>query len=582
MCPFSASMGRQWLDFIHDSFGPYRHNPDMFHHATLIPSSCCSPKLFGNFIGALQTTPQEHKHGTPELNVQPWYPRIWDDWGRQSDGFECTSFKTDTCKHSLQSLEGSISLPQVEPVFISRFGGHGEVRFANEIEFRLYGSSDLLAEIIPESDARMERAIGGFGFREWRFSSRGPVYLASHTDWSLTFSCPKAETVFTEWLRNRGWSSNLSPSGKIAQQMARQLGGMWGISLLAHEGLVELLCSLAGGKTISEVELRKKLNIIAQKEKFGADVDRLLKSLIDVKSLSLGLEIQCPTCSIRSWFSVKDVDYSVTCPNCFSILNIPSHSPKEMKWSYRAMGPFNLPKASFGAYCVLLTLAFFSRLLHGSTTPMLSFEATKDNLKLEADLGMFFTKSLFQVERPLLIFAECKTHVIFRPEDISRMAKLSRAFSGALIIFATLNTKLSTGEISRIRALVFRARNRRLKGKSFSDVLIITANELLSTVSPTFKWESLTDKHKALANVASRDLEHLADATQQIYLNMEPWSEWSQKNRPKRRPSVFREIPKKLQQPPVENAIPPKIYLRVTRRLREVRAIDLDSEAESL
>jgi hypothetical protein len=572
------SMQKYALDFIHDSFSPYRHNSDMFHHATLIPSSYCSEKLFVDFVTALQTTPQEHKSGMPEVNIQSWYPRIWDDWGRQSDGFDCASFKVDTSKHSIQALEGSISLPQVEPKFISKFGGHGEPRFANGIEFRLYGGSELLAEIIPESDHRMARAIGGYGFREWRFSSSGPVYLASHSNWSLSFSCPKAEMVFTEWMQSRGWNTTLSTSGKIALQMAKQLGGIWGISFLAHDGLVDLLCKLSEGKTISQVELRKQLNIIVEKEKYGGDVDRMLKTLIDVKALSLGLEIQCPTCSIRSWFSVKDVDYEITCPNCFSALHIPSHSPNEMKWSYRALGPFNLPRASFGAYCVLLTLSFFSRSLHGATTPMLSFEATKSDLKLEADLGMFYTQSIFSEDRPLLIFAECKTHMRFKKIDIARMAKLSKEFPSALIVFATLNAEVSPGERSLIRTLVERERKRRLKNKPFSEVLILTANELTTTLSPTDKWGSLTDKHKALENFASRDLDQLAEATQQLYLDMDSWYAWKQKNCPNRSVPVSRKHPKKNVSPDPEDATPAKMYLKVFTRVREVKAVDFPAE----
>lgn len=575
-----SSMQKYALDFIHESFGPYRYNPSMYHHATFIPSSCCTPKLFTDFITALQTTPQEHKKETPEVNIQPWYPRIWDNWGRQSDGFECDSFVVETRKHTLQTLEGSISLPQVEPKFMSRFGGHSKPRFANEIDFRLFGGGDLLAEIIPESGGGMARAIGGFGFQEWRFSSNGPVYLASHADWSLSFSCPRAEPVFSEWLRCHGWSSNLSTSGKTAQQMAKQLGGTWGISLLAHDGLIKLLCDLAGSKPISETEIRKQLNIIIQKEKYGGDVEGFLKALIDVMALSLGLEIQCPTCSIRSWFSVTDVDYDIKCPSCYSAFQIPSHLPAEMKWSYRALGPFNLPRASFGAYCVLLTLAFFSRSLHGAITPMLSFEATKANLKLEVDLGMFYTQSIFAEDRPRLVFAECKTHMQFKAVDISRMAKLSREFPGSLIVFATLNASLSQGERSRIRALVYRARKRRLKDHPFSEVLILTANELTSTMGPTEKWDTLTDKHKTLSNYAARDVDVLSEATQQIYLDMESWHEWMQKNRPERRPAKPPRLINKESPATPDGVKSPRVYLRTSTRVREVRAIDVIGEPE--
>jgi hypothetical protein len=559
------------LEFIHKAYFPYRYNTSMFHSATLIPSSCCSSKSCENFIKMLRTKPHTPEGGKPEFSIQGWYPRIWEDWGRQSDGFDCARFRVNEEKHSLQTLEGQVQVPQIEPKFMSQFGGHGTPRFANEIEFHLYGGAELLAEIIPEADDGMARAIGGYGFQNWRFSRSGPVKLASSSDSILSLTCPKAETVFSEWLRSKGWHAALSTPGKIALQMVKQLGGTWGIAVLSNEGLVELLCNIAGNKTVSDLELRKQLNKILQNEKYGGGVDCLLKTLISSKMLSLGLEIQCPTCSIRSWFSMSDIDYKVACPNCYSEMPIPCHKPKEMKWSYQTQGPFNIPKGSYGAYTVLLTLSFFSRVMHGATTPMMSFEATKGSIKLEADLGLFFSESVVGNKPHQVVFAECKTHNDFEKADVAKMTKLSRSFPGALLVFATLKSMLSAGEKGRIREMVLRERKSRLKGKQFSSILILTANELTANTGPTDNWETLSAKHKSLRSVAAHDLSELVDATQQLYLDMDTWYKWEQENRQHRQHTANVRHPKGKTPSASIDASKTKSFLQVTTRLRQVR-----------
>lgn len=324
-----------------------------------------------------------------------------------------------------------------------------------------------------------------------------------------------------------------------------------------------------------EDHLRSKLRHIVAQEKHHGDSDRLLKALLDVKALSLGIEIQCPVCSQRSWFSMTDVDYEVSCPACFAVIPIPCHLPREMKWSYRAIGPFSLPRKAYGAYSVLLTLRFFNRVLDGATTPLLSFTAIKGNANLEVDLGMLFMRSRFGNHRTRLVFAECKSHQLFSRRDLVRMRNLGKEFPEAILVFGTLKADLSSGEKNRIASLVRRSRMRRRLNKPFNIVLILTANEMFAGFGISERWSNLSEKHKALKDLATRGIDELAEATQQLYLGTEPWHEWLRQHPPKHRAKPKIQLAKRNDTARSDSAQPPKVYLDISTRLQEIRDFEM-------
>jgi hypothetical protein len=133
---------------------------------------------------------------------------------------------------------------------------------------------------------------------------------------------------------------------------------------------------------------------IANSAKYARDPAGLLQRLTDTQMFRLGLEVQCAICTQRSWYSIKDADYEVQCQKClekFTSLNI----SKRHQMVLRTIGPFSLPGRSYGVYSVLLTLRFFSGLLHMPTSPILSFCAQKGGAELEADLGLFLQETRF-------------------------------------------------------------------------------------------------------------------------------------------------------------------------------------------
>ena len=136
------------------------------------------------------------------------------------------------------------------------------------------------------------------------------------------------------------------------------------------------------GKSMLEKSVRDEINKIANQARFYVDAETILQRLIEANVLQLGLDIQCPECTKHSWYSMKRADYELQCSECLAEFSFPP-TPKDVKWSYRTLGPFRLPKQADGAYTVLLTLRFFSdfSLLGGATTPLMSFKAKRNGTR---------------------------------------------------------------------------------------------------------------------------------------------------------------------------------------------------------
>jgi hypothetical protein len=523
-------------EFIEANFRPYRNNKDIYNDTTLLKSRSISEEQLREFGDSLGVTPPAAPHWG-KFTYQRSYPRIWDEWARDKDGVEPAMPQADTRKVDF-SEDARISMRTLDPEFAFDYSVNSEARFANEVEVRAYGARDLVAEVIPEGDDNLVRAIGSYDFDNWRFSRSGPVYLSAHLDWSISISVPEAENVFIEWLRSRGWEAKLSAPGLIARQLVKQVQGIWGTAFLANDNMIQLLGELQGEKTIGLDALRGKLSRIANEFGHSWSPARLLQRLVEDQVLRLGIEVQCPICTQRSWYSVAESDYELLCRKCNERFRLPEHAPKDIQWSYRAVGPFSLPDRAYGVYSVLLTYRFFCLLLHEPTTALLSFTAEKAAKTLEADLGMFLKETHYGRTTIETLFAECKSYDHFKGKDITRMLALSREFPGATLVFATLRRELTEAEKKLLRPLVNRGRKYWKADRPYNPVLIVTGTELFGVSRPEESWERAGGVHEPWAAKFRRghlSLLELCDATQQMYLGMKPWHEWLEERRDSRR-----------------------------------------------
>ncbi len=516
------------LKFIEGNFVPYRHNPDMFHSTTILKSRNISEPELKDFAQSLKVP----KHDGPrkfKYSMQHWYPRIWDSWARENDGVGCCKLEVKEEQHDLQTMPDRISIKTIDPDFASRFGGHGKFRFANEIDIRIYGDEgEPYAEVIPDGIEGIAHSIGATGFRNWRISNEGLVYLSTHKKWKMSLSPPLAETILIAWLKSKNWIVTISSPGLVAKQMLKQLGGSWGISILTRPRLLKLLNKMSEGKSLLNNAFWGEVRKISNEDKFNPDPKGLLKQLTELKIFRLGVKIQCPICQQHSWHTLSEFDYKTKCPICLNKFDIPSHSPDDIKWAYRSFGPFSLPKQAFGVYTVLLTYNFFSRVLDGATTPLMSFLAKKNNIEIEADLALFFQESRFGKSKRELIFSECKTFNRFEKKDIERMKIISKEFPGSVIVFSTLNSSLTQKEKRLLKPLVNQGRKLRKEGRTSNPVLVLTSTELFSHMDLDYTYKEKGGEHAKFEerHFDMHQLRPLCDITQQLYLDMQPWSDW--------------------------------------------------------
>ncbi len=531
----SDSVRKLAKDFIEENYQPYRHNQNMFHDTTVQRSRGLSEESVKKFCDSLDIKKPEEKNQF-KYSLRWWYPRLWDAWAREnaSEGIAFPYSHED--QQHISEGESRLDLRSLNPKFELFQEYSGEPRFANEFSFRFYGSKEPMAEVIPEGTRELSSAIGRSGYRNWRFSKSGPVFLAHNKNDLIFLDLPRAESVMTEWFRERGWKVSLSGPGRIAAQLIKQLGGTYGTSWLAHKGVIDLLGELEKEAGVPRQAVIGKLKKVIADDDLHFDSERFLERLIESNALRLGARIQCPICTRHNWYELNALEYKLACRFCLSEFEPPFASPKNIEWTYRAHGPFASSIAQ-GSFTVLLTLKFLSGNHDRGITPLFSFKAVKDGKELEADLSCLYKRSTWRETGTHVVHAECKSFNYFEKRDVERMQDLGEAFPGAVLVFATLNESLEKTERKMISTLARAERKKQSRGVPYSPVVVLTGIELFSSRGVRECWEGkgglYEEFHKRRLDCS--DLHALADATQQLYLGLQSWHEWSEAERKKQR-----------------------------------------------
>ena len=553
---------------IQENYEQPRSKNEFHRPITLLKSRSISEDEQRQFADSFD---KPDKDKASRFSFKRMYPRMWDEWARSYDHVGCCEIESDTVEHDISTNEATIRVKTLAPKFYRHlFLGIGEQRFVNEFNLRLYGDKELLADVIPKGDLNLARVIGRYDPFSWRISRKGLVYLSKHSKSVIELSIPYAEPIFTRWLELQGWTVNLTSPGKIAKQMLQQLDGVHGTQILAEKGIIQLLGEmssytnllkkvpeelkklqdtlqqngiessageierfvkhlkeiepqLAGNKRpmlattfltrLSEIagkalEKRKGESNEIRKQRVASLATQFRKKLIDSNALQLGLEVQCTECSKHSWYSIKSADYELRCPECHAQFPFPQNT-ENIEWAYRTLGAFSSSNQADGAYTVLLTLRFFSILLEGATTPLMSFELQKDGTNLfEVDLGLFYQKSKFSESETKIVLAECKTFNEFEQSDIDKMEKVGNAFPGSTVVFAKLTETLTDAEKEILTPFVEASWKHSEDRQPFNPVMILTGKELFLDLL----WESHLDK------VRFKDLLDICSLTQKVHL----------------------------------------------------------------
>ena len=526
------------------------------------------------------------------LTVQVWYPPMWDEFSHGRNGVTCSSISASDAETQLSDEKGRIRVKALPPDFMARRLGHG-ARYANDIRIAMYGRTEFGAEVLPPYEKSVARLFGIGMFTDWRTGPAGPTYLGRYANATIYLNQPSPRDVVAAVLAARGWKDfALSPSGNVAYQMMKHLGGPDSIRLLQNLKLIQFLESLAAGRDTAEEERIKKrvngklkaaaaagghvslkeaqqvvgeeisqmsgatlatgdveereffknMHQIANSQRFPLNVGALVENYTKAKIFNLGIRVQCNVCEQRSWHPLESMRPEIECPICLSRFPLPIHDPRnELKWSYKSLGPFALPKQGFGAYSVLLTVLFLATHQDPATTPVLSFRATQNTKELEADFMMFYRGSAYWERETETIYGECKSFNGFSEKDVRRMRRIAEDNPGAILVFATLAKEFSARDKQLLTSFVRACRRYGKMDRPKNPVLLLTGIELFSGFGPPQCWRDAGGHLKVFADTSRgpNDLITLCDATQRLHLGLPSWwDDWKvefEKRRAKRK-----------------------------------------------
>lgn len=531
---FASESLRNWIEsFVEEN---YSHEPGAYRHTTFQVGRSLKDEDVEPFLKSLNIeSPGDEKF---KYTMRSWYPRLWDKWARENANERPISFYSRDAETSLDGDLNRVDLKVLSPEISSWGRSSGLPKYVNEISYQIYGAKMPMAEVLPEGGPELARGFGHWHQRAVRISRTGLSYSLSSYDRRINFEVPSAESLMLSWFKQQGWSVEMSSPGLIATQMLRSLHGRDGLYTINSERLLKILDRHASEKKehdgpdspraprwIKEKTLHAEVKKIISAERLFFEPARYIGRLLEDNVLRLGLELHCPTCQRWMWKAVENLSEEIDCEQCLSKFSLSAAPPKEREWSYKPHGPFNVRGYGGGAYPVLLTWRYFTGSGMKRTTPLLSFNAMKGEEKCEVDLALFCEDDSWRASESELVLCECKAYDLLKARDISRMESLGRSFSGSNLVFSKFSSEFQESERRLLKGLVTRQRRLRLAGKPHCQVVLLTGTELFAREDAPECWRGRPAPYADWQHIST--ISELGDATQNIYLGMEPFYKWA-------------------------------------------------------
>lgn len=536
-------------DFIRKNNVPYRHNPSMRHSTTLLKSRSVPDAEFNRFTSKLEVK------GDHALTMQHWYPRIWDTWARDKDHVLRCDVVAEEEDQQCELDDRSVEFHGPAPKFAERYTPTSDPRWAVVVQIRDYQAGSELAAVLPPGLPDLDRVLSTHKVRSVTASTEGIVLRTGYKRWTHQWTLPDGPAVFRAWLSRRGLNSTLSGAGKIALRVIRTLGGY--LNPIAHVDVLKKLDEMSHGIAEFPIEdgeadpkkgrvrgaavpARQWFDLLQRVNRSDSDKSsRDMEALTSKGVLRVGLRLQCTECSQMNWYPLDDLEEDLRCERCLGRFRFPTAKPPTGDaWAYRTQGAFSVENYAQGGYAVALALRFLARGLDSQATWVPSIEIKGPSVRrLEVDFAAWW-KSRFDNTAPSLILGECKSFgEAFGPREVGRAQELARIFPGAALAFVTLRKALKPKEKQALGRLALAGRRHLAAEKWRTPVLVLTAHELMSPMGVPICWQEAGDRFARFAKQhrGSYDLEDLCDATQQLHLELEPFSQWEQREFEKRR-----------------------------------------------
>ena len=236
---------------------------------------------------------------------QIWYPPIWSESSEIEDRTAYATLEADKKNMDIQTDGDNpqIRFDPLFPEFASEYGNR--FRVANVVRLTDWSHRNQIATVFPCN--YKNPTLPSFGVRRKHLlpTTEGFIIFPEYRDTSELWHSVDGTTAFNQWFNANKVPATLSDAGRTTQQIIETLGGCWEISCLANKEVIEFL------NKISKRPVTKTANHQTFRNKLGKWI---LETVVERKAAELGLNLKCSKCDEWSWYSIKQLDYSLIGP----------------------------------------------------------------------------------------------------------------------------------------------------------------------------------------------------------------------------------------------------------------------------
>ena len=485
--------------------------------------------------------------------VKHWRSPVWENRAENAgQKFRPVRINAGQSRHKTlrpDSNETFVSVPMLHPPFAEQYGG--AARWANCVSISHYGDG-VYCTRFPYNTFDRGWPLVRLGNEQVSVGCEGIVYLSKFQDIDEQFPLLSPSGAIASWLKHKNIKASISDAGRVSQELLNSLDAA-GQNLLANRDLLHLLNRLANrtrqvgigneqsqhefdGRHMAHPKIMGELQRMKRRENWRFPN---IEGMVDFGMVRLGSATKCGHCQFENWHSLEALNYQLTCARCLKQYEFPQGNllRNNANWSYRVIGPYATPDYARGSYAVVLV----NRILQRQASNLLSLYPTvfspslnvtfSDGFKAESDFFLWWPESSNYGDHSdmTLAIGEAKSfgRNTFTRDEINKLKTLAGRLPGSAIIVATLKDELDDNEVKEIRSLAEWGRRPDGNGEPSHLVLVLTGIELFADYNIAETWKKLGAPFSNFeAHFHHKSIRSLSMATQQLYLNLEPYYEW--------------------------------------------------------
>jgi hypothetical protein len=348
------------------------------------------------------------EHSWNGLNIQP-YNYVF-KWKRATADID----KPD------ERYIATIRLPEKHFIVDDDTEGHSQHLAINIDVYSDYGypGHTLKVPYIKELEEFYSREIS---FDPWalRVEREGITIIDKVNDDSINLYPIPYQALVEKIFEFCGLKAKTSQPGLLARKVLEKIGGIEGGRFLKIKGVRKLLQENGSDKLITRGEATKTIfdnNFDKHKKLYIESRDNLELTPTQVFEYMLkndffraGLELQCESCNLWSWLSLKNLDDQWHCEYCGAQNKTTTQLKNRGDWKFRKSGLFAKDNNQEGAIPVVLTLLSLVRILdHSNFIYSTALKLDGDGVNCETDLAILQYKYL-RSDGIEVAIGECKS-----------------------------------------------------------------------------------------------------------------------------------------------------------------------------